>query len=1056
MPPRLLGLLSAMLAVMAASPARAASTYDPELEYRAITTPHFQVVFPESYHALAARTASRAEGLFSYLAARYRWVPDGRTTIIINDQTDFANGSATIVPNKVVTLYVTQPTEISGLEDYDDWLHAVLVHELAHVFHLDMAYGLPAIGRWIFGKYVSMNLYAPTWAIEGLAVYEETVSSGAGRGRSSYVDMVLRTAALADRFPGIDQGYRGFADWPFGNVAYMFGGRFQLWLARRYGEDALLHYHRAYASDPIPYFTYLPAQLAFDESLESLWAAFEAETKEDAELVRRQVQTATGAFPSPERLTEYGGDLSGPRYTPDGRWIVFSTDSPKDGSRVRRIPTDGTAEDEDVLLDDTFSKAISFSPDGRYAYFQQTAINERYYVHNSLVAYDLEAETSRVLGLLPACAEPPPVPTSSATIYARAVASGADVATASSLAQNPWMPDRRCAERALYKAYVAPSGSLRARDPDASPDGRRVVFVQAPFAMNRLVVADLDDESGALVNPRVLIAGEADVQLSSPRWSPDGNLIALSRFSGGRRDVQLYDRDGVLVDELTRDRALDVDPTWSPDARWLVFASDRTGIANLYAFDLETRTYRQLTHVVTGAYQPSVSPDGEQLVFRGYSADGFDVYRIPFRPFDAPIVSWSLDPPVARDELPRRAPAPHPDLPPLPPRSIGSDGPHDFAVHDYSSLDTLLPFQDNWNLFPLIAVNERELFARVTTFGSDALETQSYALWAEYGTATQFVGGGASYVNDQLEPTFALSLSTDVGSFPLFDPSRRFLDYYEQQRYTGALTIGVPVLQRHFISVGYTFEHRRLWNELSDQLLATASGLPLDGNFARVRLGYRYSNARRFAHSVSLERGVQAAIAIEGLSKGLGSDYEQMVASADVRHYLTLPWLNNHVLASRLFLRAGFGNDLADDGYLGGVTGQSVLTTTTRDLFPLRGLVTAGLGGPVLVAGSFEYRAPLWRIERGLGTLPIAVRVLHAAAYFDYGRVLDGVDIDGDPDLGAFFGGFAVGTGAELRADILLGYTIGLDLRAGWAQLLATPEEGTDASGFYFQIGSTF
>jgi hypothetical protein len=1013
-------LVLVLCLLLAPVSARAAGTYDPEIRYLAITTPHFQVVFPEGYGPIAQRTSDRAEVLFGYLARRYGWEPDGRTTVIINDQTDFANGSATIIPNKVVTLYVSQPTETSGLEDYDDWLHAVLVHELAHIFHLDMAYGLPRVGRWIFGKYVSMNNYAPTWAVEGLAVYEETIASGAGRGRSSYVDMVLRAAALEGRFPGIDQGYRSFADWPFGNVAYFFGGRFQTWLARTYGEEALMHYHRAYAADPIPYFTYLPSKLAFGESMESLWATFEAEVLADARLVEAQLADERTRFPEPERLTRYGGDLSGPRYTLDGQWIVFSTDSPKDGSRVRRLRHD--ASEEQVLLDDTFSKSLSFTPDDRALYVQQTEINQRYYLHNSLVRYSLRDGSAVPVKLRPPCEE----------------------------------EDRLgCSYAAEQARFVAPSGSLRARDPDVSPDGRHLVFVQAPRGSNQLVVAELVDEGRALVVPHVILEAEPDVQLSNPRWSPDGQKIAISRFAGGRRDVRIYGRDGALLLELTRDRALDVDPSWSTDGRWLLFASDRTGVSNLYAYDVEKDALHQLTSVLTGAFQPSVSPDQEFVVFRGYSADGFDVYRIPFLPELAPVVPRVLDEPTPRDTLPRRAPAPHPELPPLPPLAHEPLRP-DTLVEEYSSLDTLLPFHDNWNLFPLFAVNERELFGRLTTVGSDALETQSYALWVEYGTATQFVGGGASYVNDQLEPTFALSAATDISSLPLFDRGRAYLADYEQQRYIGALSIQVPVLQRHLISVGYTFEHRRLWNDLSTTTLEAAAGLPVDGNFARVRLGYRYSNVRRFEHSVSLERGVQAAVALEGLSEGLGSDYEQLVASADLRHYLTLPWLHNHVLATRLFARAGFGGDLADDGFLGGVLGQSVLTTTTRDIVPLRGLVTAGLAGPVVLAASVEYRAPLWRVERGLGTLPIALRVLHAAVFADTGRVLDGLAVDADPDLGVFFDGFAAGVGAELRADILVGFTLSLDLRLGWAQLLRSPEPNRDASGPYFQIGTSY
>jgi len=1007
-------LLIGALCAFAGS-ARAGGTYDPDIEQLTITTPHFQVVFAQGYGPIGARTASIAEALFPYMSQRYGWEPDGRTTIIINDQTDFANGSATIVPNKVVTLYVTQPTETSGLEDYDDWLFAVLVHELAHIFHLDMAYGLPWIGRFPLGKYASMNLYTPAWIVEGFAVYEETVSSGAGRGRSSYVDMALRTAALEDRFPGIDQGYRGFADWPFGNLAYFFGGRFQVWLASKFGEEALLHYHRAYASDPIPYFTYLPAEIAFDQSLESLWNEWEAEVTREARSFADKVRTSTTYQPSVTRLTNYGGDLSGPRYSPDGKWILFSTDSPKDGSRMRRLPVKG-GEDE-VLVDDTFSKAVAFSPDGRALYFQQTEINQRYYLHNSLLRFDLDDGGAARLEI----------------------------------------------EKKSHDDFVAPSGSLRARDPDVASDGFSIVFVQAPYGGNRLILANLGGKGGAtLRSPKVIVPAAPDVQLSSPRFSPDGTLIALSRFQGGRRDILLYERSGKQVEEITRDRALDVDPTWSPDGKWLLFASDRDGASNLYAHPMDGGPVRQLTKLVTGAFQPSVSPDGKSLVFRGYSADGFDVYQMAFEPEKAPIVSLPLADPVARDATPRRLPAPNKGIPALPPPVAQAAGEvpaldPTWTLDDYTSADTLLPFHDNWNLFPTAAVNERELFGRLTTIGRDALDTQAYSLWVDYRTATRFVGGGGSYINDQLEPTFALVAYTDLTSFPLFDEAQKFLEYYDQQRLVAGLSIGVPLLQRHLISIGYTFEHRRLSNILSDDTIErTRFGVPAGGNFARLTLGYRYSNVRNFEHSVSLERGFQLALALQGLSKGLGSDYEQIVASVDFRHYLTLPWLNNHVLATRIFARGGFGRDLADDGFIGGVFGESILTTTTRDIFPLRGMVTAGLAGNIVMAGTFEYRAPIWRIERGLWTLPIAFRVVHAAVFTDFGQAFESLTIAGDPNFVDFFRGFGASVGAELRADILVGYSIPLDLRVGYAQLLHSPEDGLDASGPYFQIGTTY
>jgi outer membrane protein assembly factor BamA len=195
--------------------------------------------------------------------------------------------------------------------------------------------------------------------------------------------------------------------------------------------------------------------------------------------------------------------------------------------------------------------------------------------------------------------------------------------------------------------------------------------------------------------------------------------------------------------------------------------------------------------------------------------------------------------------------------------------------------------------------------------------------------------------------------------------------------------------------------------------------------------------------------------------KGLGSDYEQLVISGELRHYLTiLPLPPKHVLASRLAMRLSAGNDLADIFRMGGVVGQSILTTSTQDFFPLRGLLTAGLSGTALLNGSVEYRAPIYRLERGLGSWPIALRVLHAAVFADFGRVFDTLkpDFSGGfgPALSDFFSGFALGAGAELRADVLLGFVVDLELRLGYGHLLYAPFSGLDGSGFYFQIGSTY
>ncbi len=1039
---RRLAVVALVVCASSGSSARAAGPYDPEVPYRTLTTPHFQVMFPKGYGQLALRAARIAEDTRPFLVQRYDWEPDGRISIVIDDQTDYANGSASITPNKVITLYVTAPTRVSGLEDMDDWLCTVIQHEMAHIFHLDMAYGLPWIGRLVFGKYVAMNQYSAAWVTEGLAVYEETVASGAGRGRSTYVDMVIRTAALEDRFPPIDQGYRAYPDWPFANVAYFFGGRFQLWLAEHYGEETLLAYHRAYASDPIPYFTYLPAKLKFDTSMESLWLAFEDEMKGEAARIRELVRTATPAETVPERLTFHGGESVGPRITPDGKFVIFSTSSPIDGARVRRLEL-ATMKDE-ALVDDALSQSITFTPDGSAFYFQQTEINQRFYEHNSIFRYDLEKDDLTRVDL------------------------------------DPNEPE----------GFRAPSGSLRARDPDLSKDGKRLVFVQTPDGSNRIVLAWLESD-GVTIHPKVIVPAAPDVIFANPRFSPDGDRIAVGRFQGGRRDVVVYDLEGRLVREVTRDREQDTDPTWSPDGRFIVFSSDRTGIYNLYAFEPATGLTRRLTNLITGAFQPCVTPDGRSIIYRGYSADGFDVYRLPFEPEKGVPVTIELQPPVEHDRFERAWPPRDPRSPDIPPPAPSAGTPlpdplpEGWEIDDYSAASTLLPFHDNWNLYPSVSANEREVFASLSHFGTDARGTHTYILDLNYGSLTKFLGGDAAYFLDVFEPTFAFLAGANARAYGLsfFDPvdpltdcpggpdatvdlddGRRFCgrrDFYKERRLTAQVAISLPVLQRHLISLGYRFENRHLLNDIPETTVVV--GRPRAGNFARVTLGYTYGNVRAFPYSISLERGPTFGIGLSAYSRGLGSDYEQFLLTAEGRYYLDIPWpwrwAKNHVLAARLGVGFGAGPDTVELFTLGGDAGQSLLTTTTENSYSLRGLPVDALTGTGVISGSVEYRAPLFRVDRGLGTLPIAVRVVHVGLFADFGRTFDKVTLDAIKDR--FFDPFAVGLGAELRADLILAYALPLTLRLGYAYPVVKPKaedfSPTDAKGgVYFQLGSQF
>jgi hypothetical protein len=130
----------------------------------------------------------------------------------------------------------------------------------------------------------------------------------------------------------------------------------------------------------------------------------------------------------------------------------------------------------------------------------------------------------------------------------------------------------------------------------------------------------------------------------------------------------------------------------------------------------------------------------------------------------------------------------------------------------------------------------------------------------------------------------------------------------------------------------------------------------------------------------------------------------------------------------------------------------------------LRGYPQGAFGGTGFVLGNFELRFPLVAPTRGYSTWPVFLRRLHAALFMDSGETFDRpgqVAIAGHPLL---LQELLFSAGAELRAEIVLGYSVRTDLRFGLARPLGalfgagrsvTPYSMTKVA-FYFTIGESF
>lgn len=644
------------------------------------------------------------------------------------------------------------------------------------------------------------------------------------------------------------------------------------------------------------------------------------------------------------------------------------------------------------------------------------------------------------------------------------------IASRTTLAPESWTADGRSLVTSMidfrdpFRAYsdlyrVSVDGGrermtedARLLQPDVARDGR-IVALRAGGGTTVPVVADA--AGGA---PRELAAPSLDVQWAWPRWSPDGTRIAISRWrQGGYYDVVILDASGRVAAEATSDRAVDTAPAWSPDGRWVLFSSDRTGIANLYAYDTQGGRLMQVTNVLTGAFEPDVSPDGRWIAFQYYRSDGYHVARIPFDP-----AKWRAAPPVRPQVAPARE---QPD----PGRGAGG------ASHAYSPLRSVLPayWEPTW-----ISSSAFGNAVGVATGGNDVVERHFWgAAGSVYLDDGRFEGGAAYIFRGLRNPALGASVFQDW-SVPLRVPAATpggplTVDLLERERSGSVVaTFTRPRFRSYsWLSLGANLRDREL--QWSDPAVAPALQLdrpPELGAIATVGL----STARAYDFSIGTQDGFVAAASVEGRRATRpreGETVHRGYTRADGRLQAYRGFRGwgfaRHVLAVRAVGGADFGSS-PQYFAVGGTTGDAVafpLSTGTalggtRDLF-VRGYEDATQFGDRAVAGTAEWRFPLALVERGFGLVPINLDRLWGTAFVDGGTAwcVEGCD----PELATLFTkpDPLVSAGAELGADLVLGFNARFSLRGGVAVPLSNATTFTGArerpgAKLYLTLGQSF
>lgn len=560
-----------------------AAAIDPSFRFSTVETEHFFVHFHEGLKEIADRTAVYAEEAHCVMSKDLGWSPSGKTHIVIVDDTDFANGLASVLPYNFIYIYPVPPMADTSIGQFEDWLRSLVFHEYAHIVTLDAVRGYAKGMRGVFGRAypgadalsatlflaaAPPNIFLPTWWIEGIATWAETQYAASGRGKSSYYEMIFRTAVAEDNLPDVDKINGDIPYWPRGSTPYIYGLAFMRHIAIKYGGEtpgalSLLH------SGRFPYFINDPPEALTGKDYESLYLEMVDDLKREQ---REKISLLESRPLSRPRMLEIRGEmLMNPRFSPDGRILAVNRRDPHGHEEIVMLVDE---EEKFAIWRLPSDQNITWSPDSDKLCFSQAELQRGYNLYQDVYCYDF-----------------------------------------------------------LSPGLKQITKGLRLKDPDISPDGKTFALIEVETSRQGLALLGIDGQG------LKSLASFKDSRLSGPRWSPDGKSIVFSvRESAGGTAIYLYGVGDGSLEKLIESGSDNKSPTWSRDGRYIIFVSDTTGVYNLFGYSLaEGKTYR-ITHLLGGAFQPDVSADGKRIVFSSYHSRGFNLAEIDYDPD-----TWSED-----------------------------------------------------------------------------------------------------------------------------------------------------------------------------------------------------------------------------------------------------------------------------------------------------------------------------------------------------------------------------------------------------------------------------
>ena len=588
----------------------------PELDWKTFETEHYFVHFHQGTRRTAELVGKIAEDIYMPVTSLYDYQPSGKIHFIIKDTDDYSNGGAYFFDDKVEIWSQNLDYIMRGTKN---WLRDVVTHEFIHMIQIQKSIKTSKTIPYGFLQYFDYeperrkdvvrgfpntivsypisSISIPVWFAEGVA--QRQVQDARFDYRDPNREMIIRDRIIHDQLLSYPE-MGVFGKNSHGNEsAYNLGFSFVKYLCERFGDEILEKISEQ--SSKLGVLTFdLALKNASGFSAEDLYNDWKLGLEQSYnEKLRLIYENEVKG----EAIEEDGFANLHPVWSPDGTKIAYISNKGNDSFSQNRIIIYDVEKQTKVNHVSSISSSISWSPDGAYIVYTRHMTDpftgSRF---QDLFIYDVARKRSQRL-----------------------------------------------------------SKYLRAKNPDWSHDGSKIVFVTENDGLNQMFILQIDDlfsgwwddylidisngnlitsESDDIDTRSVKVRGGRLQQLGfvqegrkiyHPRWSPDDQQLVIGTSTDYTRDIALYSINDQNFDIILSGKAEERYPVFHPYKNIIYYTSGETGIYNIRKLNLDSGENTLITNVTGGAVMPDINKNG-QLVYSLYDNVGYHIYTLPNHP----------------------------------------------------------------------------------------------------------------------------------------------------------------------------------------------------------------------------------------------------------------------------------------------------------------------------------------------------------------------------------------------------------------------------------------